>query len=127
MICFVATGVELNVAAKDDILTNYTCFLVAATESSQGTLQRHGIKWFGILLLQVTEVNKRWQKHHSEREVYLQKLQTTIEELQRHNVAKETTSKVRNISLCVGQNQRNDSQRTMQSLKLFTVAIAYPG
>jgi hypothetical protein len=46
------------------------------------------------LEFQVTEVNKRWQKHHSEREVYLQKLQTTIEELQRHNVAKETTPKV---------------------------------
>lgn len=42
------------------------------------------------LRFQVTEVNKRWQKHHSEREVYLQKLQTTIEELQRHGVAKET-------------------------------------
>ncbi|XP_059475386.1 uncharacterized protein LOC132196623 isoform X2 [Neocloeon triangulifer] len=34
----------------------------------------------------VMEVNKRWQKHHSEREVYLQKLQNTIAELQQREL-----------------------------------------
>ncbi|CAB3363739.1 Hypothetical predicted protein [Cloeon dipterum] len=34
----------------------------------------------------VMEVNKRWQKHHSEREVYLQKLQNTISELQQREI-----------------------------------------
>jgi hypothetical protein len=34
-----------------------------------------------IMVLQVMEVNKRWQQHHSERELYVQKLLNTISEL----------------------------------------------
>jgi len=38
------------------------------------------------LATQVMEVNKRWQKHHSERETYLQKLQNTVAELQQREL-----------------------------------------